>query len=224
VISVHDTENFLSFLKELRHSEKGSKLFLTAAASLSPWIDATGRPANMTEFSPLLDYIAIMNYDVWGSWSPTVGPNAPLNDTCALPANQMGSAVSAVRAWTGAGMPADQIVLAVGSYGHSFNVTNGNASTNGHSLTPYPKFGSVQPEGDVWDDQPGKDECGNPTGFGGIFNFWGMIMDGFLNTEGNPAHGIDYRYDSCSQTVSLVLFRYFFRFVPRGADLDVLCP
>ncbi|KAG1744097.1 uncharacterized protein EDB91DRAFT_210501 [Suillus paluster] len=60
-----------------------------------------------------------MNYDIWGSWFPTVGPNALLNDTCASSANQQGSAVSAVKAWTDAGMPANEIVLGVASYGHS---------------------------------------------------------------------------------------------------------
>src|SRR6266850_274670 len=39
-----------------------------------------------------------MNYDIWGSWSPTVGPNAPLDDSCAP--SQQGSAKSAVKAWT----------------------------------------------------------------------------------------------------------------------------
>ena len=63
-----------------------------------------------------------MNYDVWGSWSPTVGPNAPLDDSCADPANQQGSAVSAVKAWSTAGFPHNQIILGVAAYGHSFFV------------------------------------------------------------------------------------------------------
>jgi chitinase len=36
---------------------------------------------------------------------------------------------------------------------------------------------------------------------GGIFNFWGLIEAGFLNADGIPASGIDYRFDECSQTV-----------------------
>lgn len=48
-----------------------------------------------------------MNYDVWGSWSPTAGPNAPLYDSCA-PA-QDGSAQSGVTAWTAAKFPANQV-------------------------------------------------------------------------------------------------------------------
>jgi hypothetical protein len=52
--------------------------------------------------------LALMVYDVWGSWSPTVGPNAPLNDSCAPTADRDGSAVSAVNAWTSANFPANQ--------------------------------------------------------------------------------------------------------------------
>ena len=48
-----------------------------------------------------------MNYDLWGPWSPTVGPNAPLFDSCAP--QPMGSAESAVKAWTGAKFPARQV-------------------------------------------------------------------------------------------------------------------
>jgi chitinase len=48
-----------------------------------------------------------MNYDIWGSWSTGIGPNAPLDDSCAP--TQAGSAKSAVAAWTGAKFPANQV-------------------------------------------------------------------------------------------------------------------
>jgi chitinase len=54
-----------------------------------------------------------MNYDVWGSFSATVGPNAPLNDSCAPASDQQGSAVSAVQAWTKANFPVNQMILGV---------------------------------------------------------------------------------------------------------------
>lgn len=44
-----------------------------------------------------------MNYDVWGSFSSAVGPNAPLDDSCAP--TKEGSATSALKAWTAAGFP-----------------------------------------------------------------------------------------------------------------------
>lgn len=148
-----------------------------------------------------------MNYDVWGDWDTTVGPNAPLNDTCAPVVNQAGSAVSAIKAWTSANFPVCQIILGVASYGHSFFVPRSIATAPKGDIAEYPVFNkSLQPSGDKWDDAAGVDECGTATSKGGIFDFWGMVDGGFLDAKGMAAKGIDYRYDNCSQTVCLLLF------------------
>ena len=164
--------------------------------------------SDVADFAKVLDWVAIMNYDVWGSWSSSVGPNAPLNDTCASAADQEGSAVSAVKAWTTAGFPANQLLLGVAAYGHSFSVSNSAAlsSTDSSSsaLTAYPTFDkSKQPMGDSWDAVSAEsDMCGVVTAAGpsGIFDFWGLVEGGFLTTNGTAASGIDYRFDACSQT------------------------
>lgn len=94
-------------------------------------------------------------YDIWGSWSTAVGPNAPLNDTCAQTENQQGSAVSAVSAWSDAGMPLEKIVLGVASYGHSFSVNKSSAFEPGSTtqLAAYPAFNASDfPLGDSWDN------------------------------------------------------------------------
>lgn len=173
-ISVHDTANFLAFLQELRRNPVAAKLTLSAAVGLAPFFNASGSPlTDVTGFAKVLDYVAVMNYDVWGSWFSTVGPNAPLNDICAAPANRQGSAVSAVKAWTDAGMPADQIVLGVASYGHSFSVPHSDAFvSHTKKLAAYPTFNaSNQPLGDSWDDTGYTDVCGVYEGPGGTFNF-----------------------------------------------------
>ena len=156
-----------------------------------------------------------MNYDVWGSWSSSlgVGPNAPLNDTCAAAADQQGSAVSAVNTWSAAGFPTSQIVLGVASYGHSFSVSNTNAIDNSTGqLASYPAFDAAnQPAGDSWDASGSSGEtdvCGTPVQTGGIFNYWGLIENGFLDSNGTAADGIYYRFDDCSQTVSIGRLRY----------------
>ncbi|KAL0059639.1 hypothetical protein AAF712_013604 [Marasmius tenuissimus] len=194
-----DTNNFLLFLQELRQDPVGSKLILSAATSTRPY-QISKQP--LSGFSEVLDFIAIMNYDIWGSWSPSVGPNAPLDDTCASSDKQVGSAVSAVKAWTNAGFPIDQIVLGVAGYGHSFTVTPEAAfEADGKTLAAYPSFdASKPPQGDRWDDGAGPDVCGVQQHAGGNFNFWGLIEEGFLDAAGNPNEGIASKFDECSQT------------------------
>ena len=162
-----------------------------------------------------------MNYDIWGSWSPEVGPNAPLNDSC-TPSGiaPEGSAVSAVNSWTKAGFPAKQIIMGVASYGHSFHVATSSALDSSGSLAAYPPFDkSQQPHGDSWDSNGTgpADQCGNPPTVGGVFDFWGLIQGGFLNANGTAESGIEYRFDNCSQTVCRV-FLFFDRW-PYGERL-----
>jgi chitinase len=144
-----------------------------------------------------------MNYDVWGSWDPTVGPNSPLNDSCAPALYQQGSAVSAVKAWTMAGFPANKTILGVAGYGHSFHVNGRTAVNLAGEIKNHPTFDkSQQPAGDKWDSTAGGvDVCGNSTTVGGIYNFWALIEEGFLTPDGTNASGIYYRYDNCSRTV-----------------------
>jgi chitinase len=199
--SPSDTANFLLFLQNLRSTAAGKKLTISAAVAITPFLGPGGTPSSdVSGFSTVLDYITIMNYDVWGSWSTGgVGPNAPLNDTCST--KKEGSAVSAVQAWTAAKFPSNKIVLGVASYGHSYFVKKSDALDASGKLKPYPPFdASQQPHGDSWDAPAGTDVCGNPTPIGGIFNFWGLISGGFLTQAGTPAPGIHYRFDSCSQT------------------------
>ena len=197
-------------MQELRADPKGESLILSAATPVLPWKDETGSPStNVSGFASVLDFITVMNYDVWGSWSASVGPNSPLNDTCAPSADQMGSAVSAVAAWTKAGIPAHQIVLGVASYGHSFTVTPDDAldcssGDDDGTLAAYPAFDATSfPMGDAWDGPQGTDVCGvtdnNPSG---NWDYWGLVAEGWLFANGTAQPGIDYRFDECSQTVS----------------------
>jgi chitinase len=184
----------------------------------SPLSDVSG-------FAKVLDYIEIMNYDIWWPWSPTVGPNAPLNDTCAATQNQAGSTVSAVQKWHAAGFPLGQIVLGLASYGHSFSVNGTDAferaSGSTSLLAPYPKFNaSAHPKGDSWDDGKGVDECRNAQFPGGTIEFRGLIQLGYLNSNGTLKQGIFFRYDNCSQTVSF-FFSVLLSQVLTGSDLAI---
>ncbi|KAJ3713157.1 glycoside hydrolase family 18 protein [Lentinula raphanica] len=204
-INNNDTANFLAFLQELRQNSVGSKLILSAATSLLPWNDTSGAPSkDVSGFSKVLDFIAIMNYDVYNILSPHAGPNSPLNDSCAPQNDQIGSATSSVRAWTDAGMPANQILLGVAAYGHSFVVPESTAfqsSSTTNITNVYPSFNkSAEHLGDKWDTSGGVDVCGNFSGPSGVYSYWGLADAGYINQDGTPKSGVGYLFDNCSQT------------------------
>ncbi|TFK64051.1 endochitinase [Pluteus cervinus] len=206
-INPNDTTNFLSFLQELRRDPIGSQMIITAAASDKPFIGSNGLPIyDATGFAEVLDYVAFMNYDVFGPWTATAGPNAPLNDACANSKNRVASAVSAVRAWTDAGFTPDKLVLGVPGYGHGFRVKKSDAFTPGSktnlALFP-PQNANNIPVGDTWDGAPDSAPgvCGvASTQASGVFNYWGLMQQGYLDTKGKPKPGIIRKFDSCSQT------------------------
>ncbi|KAL0565189.1 hypothetical protein V5O48_016839 [Marasmius crinis-equi] len=203
-INANDTANFIAFLEGLRKDPIGENLILTAATPITPYNDTSGNPStNLSRFANALNYVALMDYDIWGPWvsPPLVGPNGPLDDSCADKVNQQGSAVSAVAAWKKAGIPYEKMLLGMPAYGHLYSVKKTDAFVNGtqaKGLAAYPKFdANVHPMGDRWDDPVGKDVCGNVNPAGGIFNFWGLIENGFLYPNGSAK--VPYRFDNCSK-------------------------
>ncbi|KAG8759170.1 hypothetical protein FRC12_009832, partial [Ceratobasidium sp. 428] len=206
--SPNDTSNYLAFLKELRIALP--KASISAAAAIRTFVspDQSTPSTNVSEFASVFDYIALMNYAAWGPWSTSVGPKAPLNDTCVANAtNRLGSAVSAVKAWASAGIPVDQLVLGVPTVGQGYSVSPSDAFTANGTLGVYVPFNKTfTPRGDAWDEvlAPGTlDVCGKPEVLvSGSWDFWGLVAEGFLNENGaaNTATGIAYRYDKCSQT------------------------
>lgn len=201
-INANDTANYLTFLQELREHPDGKDLYLTAAGSLFPWYDASGvSSTDLSGFADVLDYIMIMNFDLYGGWSSTGGPNAPLSRTCDA-RNDQGAGDEAVAKWSAAGIPTSQIVLGVPAYGHGFSVNNTSAFTTSGQLNEYPvQNSSHRFQGSSWDDDPAIDECGNASPPSGTYPFWSLITEaGFLDTSGNPASGIYHTFDNCSKT------------------------
>ncbi|KAF4448084.1 hypothetical protein F53441_8476 [Fusarium austroafricanum] len=204
VVNKDDTTNFLKFLKELRATPKGKKLYLTADGSLFPWNNNKGAQSkDLSGFAKVLDYILIMNYDLFGAWSPNAGPNAPLHRSCD-PRNNQGAADDAIKGWTGAGVPSKQLVLGVPNYGHGFSVNSTSAfgTKGGKKLQLYPAQNSTHRfQGSSWDNDPKVDSCGNPNPPGGTYPFWSLITEAkFLDVHGNPAPGIASTWDNCSKT------------------------
>ena len=161
----------------------------------------------MAEFAQYLSWIEIMNYDVWGSFSSTTGPVGPLNDTCvAKPSEAAGSAVSAVKAWTAAGFPKNQIVLGVPAYGYGYMVDSSSAFQSGSTtklVDSYRPFTRPASQG-----SPSVDECGNNEPASAVYGFGTLYTMGLLDCDGLPAHGLPNYFDTCAMAVSCSFFLF----------------
>jgi len=65
-VSSSDTANFLRFLQHLRSMLPPSAK-ITAATQIVPFAGSNGHPLqDVSEFAKVVDWILLMNYDVWG--------------------------------------------------------------------------------------------------------------------------------------------------------------
>lgn len=121
-------------------SPGGANIFMSATVTSTSFLDSHGYPTtNISQYSKLLDFIQIQNMDMGGPSS--LGPNAPLNDSCdSNEKDKLGSALSAVNAWTKAGMESTQIVLGVPAYGKGYVVTNTSAIDSQGNIVSFPSF------------------------------------------------------------------------------------
>jgi len=121
-----------------------------------------GPSGYLSSFASVLDFIAIMNYDVWNPAVPyafstgpnepvvtRVGPHSALDDTCVGDSEgdqgkKRGSAKTSVDAWVDAGFSKDKIVLGVAAYGHSFVVKTGDAFANNSTTSNSSSTSEVQ--------------------------------------------------------------------------------
>lgn len=204
VVHPDDTANFLLFLQEFRETTLGRSLVLSAAVYITPFVDASGSPStDVSGFADVLDYIAIMNYDLKSNTAIGAGPSSPMDDSCAPSGAKWGSAESSVAAWTNAGIPLNRLVLGVGAYGHSYVISPAVAlnRSNASSLNAFPQYNLGQKRiGDRWDGEGGRDVCGAIVGPGGVYTYWGLIEEGFLKPDGTAGDGVVLRHDDCSET------------------------
>ncbi|KAF9446853.1 glycoside hydrolase family 18 protein, partial [Macrolepiota fuliginosa MF-IS2] len=115
--SASDAANLLSLFKSLRTALPKPKL-LSAAVPHLPWLGTNGQPlTDVSAYAAVMDYLNIMNYDVWGA-SSTPGPNAPLGNLCGTSKQPQASAEAALAQWKSAGFPASQQLLGLPLYGY----------------------------------------------------------------------------------------------------------
>lgn len=120
-----DRQNFTLLLAELSSAAKSHNppLLLTFAA---PAAEPHLKNLEISQISPLLDWINIMTYDFHGPWGPPADPvtnhNAPLDPP--EQGNQAMCVSKAVQYYLENGFPQEKIVLGIPLYGRSFADAN----------------------------------------------------------------------------------------------------
>ncbi|KAJ3568688.1 hypothetical protein NP233_g5552 [Leucocoprinus birnbaumii] len=127
-----DAANLLSLFKSMRSALPSPKL-ISAAVPHLPWLGSNGKPlTDVSAYAAVMDYVNIMNYDVWGA-SSTPGPNAPLGNLCGTSTQPQASAQAALAQWKKAGFPASKQLLGLPLYGY---VSESSKTTLTGSLMP----------------------------------------------------------------------------------------
>lgn len=196
-VSSDDSANFLIFLQDLR-AALPSEAIITSATQVWPFADSNGNPmTDVSEFAKVLDWILIMNYDVWGS-SSTPGPNAPLSDGCGNSTQPLANAYAAVSSWTSAGMPANQITLGVPAYGY-IQVSSASSLIQRRSLPLLPHKRSKHAKKASYVTV--QNESGGTTD--GQVMWYGLLNQGALTLSDGEyvaTGGFTRHWDDCSST------------------------
>ena len=134
----------------------------------------------------------MQGYDVNGNWNEDAGPNAPLYFKDQSDGIDSVSADSAVKAWTGAGIPAEQLYLGVPFYGRIAQVQKKVTPTTGM----YQPISGKQIKGDNYDEKSA-DPCPNAvSSFSGSYQ-WRSIESQGIATNSS---GWETSWDEASQT------------------------
>ncbi|KAI8393756.1 glycoside hydrolase [Radiomyces spectabilis] len=196
----NDAKNLLTLLRELRtalDSKYGSgKKELTIAAHVRPFVTSSGYMSDVSEYAKVLDRVSLMTYDINGAWNTTTGPNAPFNFE-----NGFGDAdsfVSAIDAWTKAGMPASKIVPGVAFYGRSATATVDMTKTKSQYQGQVP---GQPPKGDSYDAYWQDPYCSkDPGGLSGIWRYANLRSEGILTSPTTAASPWVRTWDNVTQT------------------------
>ena len=196
ILDPSDTANFQTFLQELRAALPQGAL-LTAAVSLQPWMASNGQPVqSVARAASVMDYIMIMNYDVWGS-SSDPGPNAPLANLCGNSTQPTANAASGVKAWSAAGMPRDKILLGIPAYGYINTSTKRTLRTRSSPSSPFEEEQGLERRAVSLTSMSGSTTEGQ-------INFATLVSSGALKMGNDGlfdgAGGFTKYWDDCSDT------------------------
>ncbi|KAJ7321370.1 glycoside hydrolase family 18 protein [Mycena albidolilacea] len=160
---------------KFRELHKQNESMPVTAAVSGPFLGKDGNPMkDVSAFADVLNRIGVSPVAA----STVVGPNAPLNASCApLAYQKFGSVESMVNARTR---------------------VNSAAETD-NTIQPYP---TISGPFAVPTPTPIPDKCGAPSSISGMSTFSDLVNTGYLDSTGNASTlpGIVYTIDTCSQT------------------------
>ncbi|KAJ3082437.1 hypothetical protein HK102_001702, partial [Quaeritorhiza haematococci] len=121
-----DTKNYLRLIAELRQAFDATpeKFGLSIAAPASFWYL---RHFDITQMARYLDYIVYMTYDIHGTWDAHIKSLGPF----AFPHNNQTEIEDAIALITRAGVPTNKILLGIGYYGRSFQLSDQSCTSSG---------------------------------------------------------------------------------------------
>ncbi|KAJ1980232.1 hypothetical protein H4R34_002530 [Dimargaris verticillata] len=194
----NDADNYLTFLKLLRqrmdkeYGTSGSqRKLLTMAVRVEPFDGPNGPLKDVSAFAQYVDFVNVMAYDIYGSWSKTTGPNAPFYTVGDFPYSFTQSA----DAWLKAKFPRNKLVMGVPFYGRSSIATN--PMRDNTMMVPKEK---TVPQGDQ-DDARWAEPCpGSEMVFSTVWQWRNLRAQGALISPEQAGPGWTRHWDQKSQT------------------------
>ncbi|KAI8461345.1 glycoside hydrolase superfamily [Phakopsora pachyrhizi] len=203
-----DMANFGEFLSILR--KIWPKGIFSSAVPIGGFASDAGtliQAESLRKMIDSLDYVNVMAYDVFGSWSQSTGPNAPFASTSSgsVKGGAIGaSVVDSVRILTDQGFKKSQIVVGIPGYGYSYTLASPELNTTNAGGVPsqlYQNKLAQCPPGGSTDGRPSVDICGVKTGWGGTWRYRELVENGFLSKDGkNGLNGYKRHFDQGTQT------------------------
>lgn len=119
-----DRDNYINLLEQVRSAFNEHGWLLTVAASADP----NGYAYNVPRMNEILDWINVMTYDMYGSWSSYTGQCSPLYASSVedeWERNTLNLA-AAGNNWVNAGASKDKLAMGIAFYGRSFTLSDPN--------------------------------------------------------------------------------------------------
>ena len=126
-----DGKNYITLLQNLRSAIDLLEKKNNARYYLSTAIPSGTRRNNIMKIAEIADYLNLMSYDYYGSWSETTGHHCNLYNNPADPDRGGWSTDQAFNSYMAAGVPSEKIIMGAGLYGRAFSGVSGGHGNDG---------------------------------------------------------------------------------------------